>query len=210
MLKALAAVVTTGMLGMGVHNALTSPPTVEAASSAITRTQRDIKETATVTNAHAAQVGKVVEDPTRAPALPGELQAFTKGTERLTRLREDLCHDMKAYEETATAKMAAFDEQATQVHDDRTARSLANLRRHTADDVRDRLANAQAVLEQLDNVLAKGSDLQHAAKAVLIASDLHDRGEEIDNQLKQARTDASQYEATTNSLLARLATALAE
>jgi len=40
----------------------------------------------------------------------------------------------------------------------------------SADDVRDRLANAQAVLDRLDNVLARGSDLQHAANAVLIAA----------------------------------------
>jgi hypothetical protein len=40
-------------------------------------------------------------------------------------------------------------------------------------------------------------------QAVRIARDLHDRGEEIDNQLRQVRTDAIQYEATTNSLLAR-------
>lgn len=37
-----------------------------------------------------------------------------------------------------------------------------------------------------------------------IASDLHNRGEEIDDQRRQVRTDATQYEATTNSLLARL------
>jgi hypothetical protein len=60
-------------------------PTVEAASSAIQRTQLDIKEAATMTNAHASQVGK--------------------GTDRLSRLREDLCHDMASYEKTVTAKM---------------------------------------------------------------------------------------------------------
>lgn len=210
MLKGIAALLTTGLLGVGVHGVLNSPPSVEASTSALHRTETEIRETAKETNAQAAVVGKTVERPENAPALPGELQSFTKGTDRLLRLRGELCRDLKQYEETAAAKLASFDEQASQVKDEKTVRSLAVLRRRTQEDVRERLANGQAVLEQLDLVLAKGSDLQHAAKAVLIAGDLHDHGLEIDETLKAAKTDAGQYEATTNSLLARLATALAE
>jgi hypothetical protein len=74
----------------------------------------------------------------------------------------------------------------------------------------ERLEHAQATLDGLDAVLAKGSDLQHAAKCVLIADDLHTNGEDLNRQLAQAKQDADQYATTTNALLARITNALAE
>jgi ABC-type transporter Mla subunit MlaD len=87
---------------------------------------------------------------------------------------------------------------------------MCTLRRRTQEDINERISNAKATLDQLDTVLAKGNDLQHAAKCVLIADSLHQHGEEIDQTLRQAKTTATQYTATTNGLLARINHALAD
>ena len=195
---------------MGVHHALMSPPSVKAASTAMSNAQAAIKDAASMTNAQAAQVTRALDSPDRATALPSELQAFTKNTEHLTALRNDLCRDRDAYQAAADAKIASFDHEAGNVADDRSGRALQRLRRRTEQDIQERLANAQSVIDELDAVLAKGSDLQHTANAVLIADDLRSHGEELDHQLATARRDAAQYAATTNALLARITTALAE
>jgi hypothetical protein len=72
------------------------------------------------------------------------------------------------------------------------------------------IMTAKATLDNLDTVPAKGADLQHAAKCVLIAAELHTHGQDVDAQLKTAREQARDHGKVTNGLLARINTALAE
>ena len=55
-----------------------------------------------------------------------------------------------------------------------------------------------------------GLDLQHAANCILIAKDLHDQGENLDTQIMTATQSATAYQTTTNTLLAKITTELAD
>ncbi len=138
------------------------------------------------------------------------MQEFGKSTERLLDLREQLVGDSNTYETAAAAKLAEFDNESNTIADPATKRSMCALRKRTQEDINERIATTRATIKQLDAVLTKGNDLQHAAKCVLIADSLHQHGEDIDQTLQQAKTAATQYAATTNTLLARINRALAD
>ncbi|HEY4360271.1 MAG TPA: hypothetical protein VGN17_04860 [Bryobacteraceae bacterium] len=213
-MKLIGALLAIG-IGLVAITQFTNPSTVraqtvEAATNNLKRDQNDLRETATMTRAQASQLSRDVENPDKNAALPTELQAFDRTTERLKTLRERLGNDIEDYKTTYTAKLATFDQERAQITNPATQRSINTLRRHTEDDMNERLQNATGTLDTLDRVLAQGADLQHAAQCVLIANDLHTTGNDLDTQLKDAKTQANAYAATTTSLLARINTALAE
>ncbi|MBS1874318.1 MAG: hypothetical protein JSU00_13970 [Acidobacteria bacterium] len=93
---------------------------------------------------------KTPKGPAKNGTLPEELESFTRSTQRLTSLRERLRKDIEDYQHAYTAKLAAFDQERAQINDTTTQRTITNLRRHTEDDLRERLENANATLEALD------------------------------------------------------------
>jgi hypothetical protein len=70
---------------------------------------------------------------------------------------------------------------------------LSILRRKTEEDTTDRRRNASQTIALLDDVLRKGTGLQHAANCVMIATDLYNHGEISDAQIADARTTANEY-----------------
>jgi predicted nucleic acid-binding Zn-ribbon protein len=209
LISALLAIAFVGIVFNRLSDSsLAHAQTVEAATNAIKRDQKELRETATMTRAQATQLGTDLDR--QHAALPSELEDFNRSTQRLTTLREHLRADIADYQSAYTTRLAEFDTERAQITNPTTQRTIAVLRRHTDDDMNERVQNANSTLDTLDNVLAQGSDLQHAAQCVIIANDLHTNGEDLDQQLKEAKTTANTYATTTTNLLARINTALAE
>jgi hypothetical protein len=83
------------------------------------------------------------------------------------------------------------------------------LRRQTEEDMNDRLSTARETLDYLDTVINQGASLQHAAKCVLIADELQNHAQNLDQQVQAAKQAANNYANTTTNLLARINVALA-
>jgi hypothetical protein len=184
--------------------------TVEQASGKLVKTERDLRNAAEAANNDAAIISQGLSSRDRTTALPKELEDFTLSTQRLVSLRSDLEHDIGAYETAYQSQLVTFDQERSAITDASTLRSMDVLRRHTEQDMHERIMKAKAALGNLDNVLAKGSDLQHAAKCVLIAQDVHAHGEDLDNQLKATWEQAADYRTVTTSLLDRIHQAIAD
>jgi hypothetical protein len=183
--------------------------TVEQASANLSKTERDLRTTAASTGAQANAIKQGLASPDHSQ-LPSELQDFNRSTQRLVTLRADLGKDISTYQAACNEKLDTFDQERAAITDAQTQRSMNVLRRHTEQDMNERLAAARATLDHLDTVIAKGADLEHAAKCVLIAEELHTHGTDIDAQLKTAKEQAATYAKVTNGLLARINTALTE
>lgn len=213
-MKLIGGVIAIGLALLAVRY-VASPSSVsaasmEAATKNLDHAQMDLRQNATSARAEASAIGKTVEQPGQAPALPSELQEFGRTTDRLTSQRERLRQAIEDYKTAYTAKLAEFDKERAAITNPATQRSMNVLRRHTEDDMTERISNATATLDQLDTALAQGADLQHAAHCVLIATDLHSHGEDLDQQLRDAKTQATTYAATTTTLLARINQALTD
>ena len=81
----------------------------------------------------------------------------------------------------------------------------------TVADRAERLAadtEATETIALLHNVLTKGDDLQRAANCVIIANQLHNEQERMTGEILDARRAASDYQTTTNALVARISTFL--
>jgi chromosome segregation ATPase len=187
-----------------------SAASMEGATKNLNHAQSDMRQAATTARAQATAISTTLDHPDQTPALPNELQDFTRTTDRLTTQRERLRQAIDDYKTAYNAKLLEFDKERAQISNPSTQRSMNVLRRHTESDMNDRLQNATATLDQLDTVLSQGADLQHAAQCVIIANDLHNHGEDLDNQLRDAKTQATTYAATTTSLLARINQALTD
>jgi hypothetical protein len=213
-MKTLSILALVGVVGITLTHVIAPTPVradnVMIASKQLATTEHDLKDAVTTTRAQAGTVAQGLDQPNREDALPTELQEFNHTTERLIALRETLRRDIDTYQTAATTKLAEFAKEQAAITDEATQRSMCSLRRHTEDDIKERLDNARNTLDQLDTVLAKGNDLGHAAKCVLIADSLHQHGEDVDQQLQQARTTAAQYATTTGNLLARINHAIAD
>jgi len=201
------------LLLLGVGSAIVGPslqpPSVHAmdqASSNLTRTENNLKS-AVSTTVRRAQVVEQRADGNRT-ALPAALQDFTLSTQRLASLRENLAHDITAYEEARAKKMDEFTKELGDIKDEGTRRAMENLRRHAEEQAAERLALARAALTGLDDTLAQGADLQHAARCVMLADEFNTQGEDLDATVRQAKTQASSYAAVTSDLLARITRAL--
>jgi hypothetical protein len=70
------------------------------------------------------------------------------------------------------------------------------------------MTNATETIALLHNVLTKGDDLQRAANCVIIANQLHNEQERMTGEILDARRAASDYQTTTNALVARISTFL--
>ena len=209
-MKTLAVCFILALAVSGVYYAAASPPTVEAATNNLAHTEADLKSATIDTRAQAAQLMAGLAAPDRQTALPQELQEFNRSTDRLLTLRDQLQKDIDEYQAAYNAKIAEFDQENASINDAATQRGMTTLRRRAEQDMTERIGAARGTIDQLGTVLAKGSDLQHAAKCVLIADGLHAQGEELDNQITAAKQAATQYATTTSGLLARISQALAE
>jgi len=177
--------------------------TVEEANATITKTERDLRTTATSTATQAAGIQQGLSSSNHA-GLANELQDFNRLNDHLMNLRAELAKDIDEYKTAYTDKLAAFDLERSCITDPATQRSMDVLRRHTEQDMNERVMAAKATLEQLDNVLTKGADLEHAAKCIIIAEELQTHGQDVDAQLKAAKEQANNYAKLTNNLLARI------
>jgi hypothetical protein len=135
---------------------------------------------------------------------------FIATTQRLTTLRERLLADIAAYHTAATDALKSFDEEAQHIQDPAITNNMATLRRKTEEDQLYRERDAGQTITLLDDVLRKGADLQHATNCLMIATSLHTQGEGLDTHIAQARQTPTEYEKTTNTLVARIGTVLAE
>ncbi|HEY4362509.1 MAG TPA: hypothetical protein VGN17_16165 [Bryobacteraceae bacterium] len=187
-----------------------SAASIEGATKNLNHAQADVRQAATTARAQATTISNTLDHPDQTPALPSELQDFSRSTDRLTTMRERLRQAITDYQAAYHARLAEFDKERAAINNPSTQRSMSILRRHTEDDMTERVNNATSTLDQLDTVLAQGADLQHAAQCVIIANDLHQHGEDLDNQLRDAKTQATAYAATTTSLLARINQALTD
>jgi hypothetical protein len=209
-MKLTAALLLLGLGILGVHHVLTSTPTVEAASKAITGTENDLKNAVTVTRDQATTLSNGLAAPDRETALPQELQAFNRSTDHLLALRASLRKDLDEYWTAFNVKIAEFDQESSEISDRSTQRTMTALREQTEADRNERITNAQATLDHLDTVISQGASLQHAAKCIIIADELHHHAQDLDQTLRATQQAANQYATTTNSLLARINHALTE
>lgn len=209
-MKTIAALLVIGLGVMAVHDALTSPPSVEAASNSVASTETKLKDVATNTREQAKQLANHLNTPDRETALPQELDDFNRSTERLLTLRENLRKDIDDYKTAYNTKLAEFDQERKQIADPSTQRTITTLRRQTEQDMTERINNAQATLDRLDAVITQGTSLQHAAKCIIIADDLHQHGTDLDQQLQLTQQAANTYASTTTGLLARINATLTE
>ena len=201
------------LVGVAVYKFEAGPfahaQTVEQASKNLARTEMNLRTAANSTVASANAMKQEQSSPERASSLPKELQEFDLNTKRLTTQRDNLNKDLDDYAAAYQQKLQAFDAENAAIVDEATKRTIAALRRELEQTVQDSLTVGRATLMRLDAVLAKGADLQHAAKCVLIAEELDNHGKEMDAQLKAATDQARSYTTITNTLLARLNTAAA-
>ena len=209
-MKAFVGFFLIALAVFGIHHAFGSPQTVEAATNNLAHTEATLKDATVDSRAQATQLTNGLTGTDRQAALPQELQEFNRSTERLITLRDQLQTDINEYKTAYNAKIAEFDQENASITDATTQRGMTTLRRRTEQDMTERIDAARSTMDQLGTVLAKGSDLQHAAKCVLIADELHAHGEDLDNQIQMAKQAATQYATTTNGLLARISQALAE
>jgi hypothetical protein len=198
---------------VGIVNYLSSPSVahaqpMERASANLQQTQQQLRTAATKATNQVQSIQQGLTSPEPGKELPKELQDFNTTTIRLTKLREDLGRDITEYQTAYNTQLERFDQERAAITDPSTARSMMTLRRHTEQDTTERLEAARATLEHLDSVIAKGADLAHAAKCVLIAEELHTHGTDLDTQLKTAKDQATAYASMTNGLLSRINTAL--
>jgi len=209
-MKTITALLVVGLGAMEVHHALNSPPSVEAASNAVASTETKLKDAATTTRDQAKQLSDGLAAPDRERALPQQLEDFNRSTERLLTLRDNLRKDIDDYKTAYNTKLGEFDQERNQIADPSTQRTITSLRRQTEQDMSERINNAQATLDHLDTVITQGTSLQHAAKCIMIADELHQHGTDLDQQLQATQQAANTYASTTSSLLARINHALTE
>jgi hypothetical protein len=184
--------------------ALVSPGTaraqsVEEASATLDKTEQRLATTVGKSNAAARRL-----DPDHPENLPAELQEFTHTTTQLLDLKEELGRDITEYDRARTEKLAAFAQELSAIKDPTTRRPLERLRSRLHRQTTEQLTTARSVLAELNQVLAQGNDLGHAAACITIAADLENHGNDLNAQAATAKAQASAYARTTSNLLASL------
>ena len=176
-----------GMLTLGTSQ----PTSVQAANNNITKTTASVRDAAKDSNKEASELGDALGE--HEDAVPGRLQDFLRSTNRLTALRDHLKEDLTAYDHAAASALSMFDKEASGINDPVVMKNMTLLRRKTQEDHAERQQSANETITLLDYVLAKGNDLAHAANCVMIANDLHTKGELVNEQTSDARRSAVTY-----------------
>jgi hypothetical protein len=120
-----------GFAGLITIANLTSPAPVradaaEAAAKHLNQDQRDLKDAAVITRAQASKLANDATAPGKGDALLGELQDFSRTTERLTTLRDRLGRDIaRNTEPRTTAQLEQFDQKRGQITSAATQRLVA-------------------------------------------------------------------------------------
>jgi len=176
---------------------------VDQANAALAKTEHRLADEVTTSTETAQALEQDFSSPDK---LPAELTEFAKTTERLRQLSEDLGKDVTAYETATTTKLAEFDGELKAIKDSSTRRHVERLRAKAQRQAAERLQTSRSALDDLQLVLAQGGDLQHAAKCVQLADELHIQGNDLDAQVRRAKDQAAAYARLSNTLLAKLTT----
>ena len=203
-MKTIAILVLVLVTVVIVGHAVLSPPapTVEQASTALAKTERDL---ATVMTQSTITAGALDHD-LDTPNVAHELQEFDRTTARLTRLVAELGTEIAAYDTARTEKMRAFNHELAAIKDPATKRHLEHLRARASATIRRRLARSRAALAGLQTLVGRGADVAHAARCVQLAHDLDVQGTDLRAQVQFTRQQVAQYARLTTTLLARLTT----
>jgi hypothetical protein len=125
--KTAAIVVLLIVTVVVVGTAVLAPPTVEQASSALAKTERDLASSMTRSTTLAGALDHDLD----TPELSRELAAFDQATARLARLVGELDREIIAYDNARTRKLAAFDQKLSAIKDPTTRRSTNPRQRTT-------------------------------------------------------------------------------
>jgi septal ring factor EnvC (AmiA/AmiB activator) len=176
---------------------------VDQANAALAKTEHRLADEVTKSTGTATALEQDFSTPDK---LPGELTEFVTTTDRLRQLSEDLGKDITAYETATTNKLAEFDGELKAIKDTSTRRHMERLRVKAQRQAAERVQISRSALDGLQLVLAQGGDLQHAAKCVQLADELHVQGTDLESQVRTARDQAAAYARLSNTLLAKLTT----
>ena len=176
---------------------------VDQANAALAKTEHRLADEVTKSTGSATALEHDFAAPDK---LPAELTEFATTTDHLRQLSEDLGKDITAYETATTNKLAEFDGELKAIKDSSTRRHMERLRAKAQRQAAERVQISRSALDRLQLVLAQGGDLQHAAKCVQLADELHVQGTDLDTQVRTARDQAAAYARLSNTLLAKLTT----
>lgn len=210
MYKLFTTFTLVGITMFSIDRCGTNPVIAEAATTnatAITKTTTKVQEAATRSGERATALGSALQE--KNDAVPERLRSFARTTEALKSLRSQLTTDLESYHASAGKALTEFDTEASNIKDETITRNMTVLWRKTVEEQERREQDGKEVLSLLDHVLARGSDLSHAANCIRIATSLHDQGNTVNDQLLTARATATDYQNSTNTLLARINTTLA-
>lgn len=179
---------------------------VERATERLDKTEQKLADKVNGSKSTAKALEADLGAPDGQERLPGELAEFGRSTERLHELQAELEKDIASYDTARTAKLADFETELKQINDAGTRRHMERLRARAQHHTTEALQNAQMALDALNSVLAQGTDLQHAARCVQLADELHLQGSDLETQVQRAKEQVASYSRLSNTLLAKLTT----